>query len=107
MSYCEKCGSKIRESASFCPSCGAKIPDEINSNNDCVTDESIYQDDESGVVYKYNSASIGGIIVACGTLAVSVVRLLHKEMHRSTNFGIQVMAHILLRVTIRVRLHLM
>ena len=52
MPYCEKCGSKIRESASFCPSCGAKIPDEINSNNDCVTDESIYQDDESGVVYK-------------------------------------------------------
>lgn len=72
MPYCEKCGSKIRESASFCPSCGAKIPDEINSNNDCVTDESIYQDDKSGVVYKYNSASIGGIIVACGTLAVSV-----------------------------------
>ena len=79
MPYCEKCGSKIRESASFCPSCGAKIPDEINSNNDCVTDESIYQDDESGVVYKYNSASIG----------------------RSTNFGIQVMAHILLPATIR------
>ena len=72
MPYCEKCGSKIRESASFCPSCGAKIPDEINGNNDCVTDESIYQDNESGVVYKYNSASIGGIIVACGTLAVSV-----------------------------------
>lgn len=24
MSYCEKCGSKIRESVSFCPSCGAK-----------------------------------------------------------------------------------
>ncbi len=39
MPYCEKCGSKIRESASFCPSCGAKIPDEINSNNDCVTDD--------------------------------------------------------------------
>lgn len=39
MSYCEKCGSKIRESVSFCPSCGAKIHDEINSNDDCVTNE--------------------------------------------------------------------
>lgn len=101
MPYCEKCGSKIRESASFCPSCGAKIPDEINGNNDCVTDESIYQDDESGVVYKYNSASIGGIIVACGTLAVSVSTIITQGMHRSTNFGIQVMAHILLPATIR------
>ena len=50
MSYCEKCGSKIRESVSFCPLCGAKIHDEINSNDDCVTNENIYQNDESGVV---------------------------------------------------------
>lgn len=79
MSYCEKCGSKIRESVSFCPSCGAKIHDEINSNDDCVTNENIYQNDESGVVYKYNSASIGGIIVACGTLAVSINTIITQE----------------------------
>lgn len=32
----------------------------------------MYQSDESGVVYKYNPASIGGIIGACGTLVVSI-----------------------------------
>lgn len=79
MTYCEKCGSKIRESVSFCPSCGAKKHDEINSNDDCVTNENIYQNDESGVVYKYNSASIGGIIVACGTLAVSINTIITQE----------------------------
>ena len=63
---------KNKRKCKFCPSCGAKIPDEINSNDDCVTDESMYQSDESSVVYKYNPASIGGIIGACGTLVVSI-----------------------------------
>lgn len=45
----------------------------------CVTNENIYQNDESGVVYKYNSASIGGIIVACGTLAVSINTIITQE----------------------------